>query len=177
VRLGLRCDGPIRKEPRTYDRASSPPAGENSPLLAPIDSQLPTRPGCFRSSSRPTMPSPARRAAPGWGLPYQSASLRCTAAKSGSSRSPAKARPFPSRSRSSSSGRWRRHEQAHSGGRGPGRQSADHSRYAVRLIQYPRIRHDYVRSPSPHAERIAIVALLVTGTGGLSKAFSSARSG
>ena len=38
---------------------------------------------------------------------------------SGSSRSPAKARHSPSHCRSSSSGKWRRHEQAHSGGRGP----------------------------------------------------------
>jgi signal transduction histidine kinase len=46
-------------------------------------------------------------------------SLRCMAAESGSNRSPAKARLLPSRSRSSSNGRWRRHEQADSGGRGP----------------------------------------------------------
>jgi signal transduction histidine kinase len=35
----------------------------------------------------------------GLGLPYRSASLRCTAAKSGSSHSQAKARRLPSRSR------------------------------------------------------------------------------
>jgi hypothetical protein len=29
-----------------------------------------------RNFSKPTMPSPARRAAPAWGLPYRSASLR-----------------------------------------------------------------------------------------------------
>jgi signal transduction histidine kinase len=44
--------------------------------------------------------------------------LRCTAAGSGSSRRLAKARPLHLRSRSSSSGRWKRHEQAHSGGGG-----------------------------------------------------------
>src|SRR6516225_6098415 len=69
--------------------------------------RLPIRPTCFRSSSRPTTPSPARRAAPAWGLPYQNASLRCTAARSGSSRNLAKARHLPSSSRSLSSGRWR----------------------------------------------------------------------
>ena len=57
---------------------------------------LPIRPGCSRSSSRPTMPSPRRRAAPAWGSPYRSASLRCTAARSGSSRSSAKGRLFSS---------------------------------------------------------------------------------
>ena len=60
---------------------------------------LPTRPSCFRSSSRPTMPSHARRAAPAWGSPYRSASLRCTVARSGSSHSLAKARRLPSRFR------------------------------------------------------------------------------
>ena len=70
---------------------------------------------CFRSSSRPTMPSPARRAVLAWGSPYPNASSRCTAARSGSSHSLAKARHLPSHSQSSSSGRWRRHEQAHSG--------------------------------------------------------------
>ena len=43
----------------------------------------PTRPSYFRSSSRPTTPSPARRVAPAWGSPYRSASLKCTAARSG----------------------------------------------------------------------------------------------
>src|SRR5262249_17950869 len=69
--------------------------------------------------SRQTMPSPARRAAPAWGLPYPSASLRCTAARSGSSRSLGRVRRLPSRSRSSLNARWRRHEQAYSGRRGP----------------------------------------------------------
>jgi hypothetical protein len=45
----------------------------------------------FQESSRPTMPSPARRAAPAWDSQYQSASSRCTAARSGLSRNPAKA--------------------------------------------------------------------------------------
>ena len=80
----------------------------------------PIRPSCFRSFSRPTMRSPARRVAPGWGSPYRSASLRCTAAKSGSSRRPARARRLHLRSRFALSGRWTRHEQAHSGGGGPG---------------------------------------------------------
>src|SRR5215472_14046907 len=53
---------------------------------------LPIRPSCFRSFSRPTMPSPARKAAPAWVSPYQSASLRCTAAKSGSSHRSGKVR-------------------------------------------------------------------------------------
>jgi hypothetical protein len=76
------------------------------------------RPNCFRSSSRLITPSPARRAAPAWDLPYRSASLKCTAARSGSSRSRAKARLLRSRSRSSLSGRWRPHEQAHTGSGG-----------------------------------------------------------
>src|SRR5215471_12349320 len=71
--------------------------------------------GCFRSSSRPTMPSPARRAAPAWVLPYRSASLRCTAAEFGSSRNLAKARLLHSRCRSLLSGRWSQHEQTHTG--------------------------------------------------------------
>jgi signal transduction histidine kinase len=72
----------------------------------------------FQESSRPTMPSPRRKVAPAWGWPSPSGSLRCTAARSGSSRRLAKALLLPSRSRSSLSGRWSRHEQAHSGGRG-----------------------------------------------------------
>src|SRR6516225_3652355 len=68
-------------------------------------SHLRTKPGCFRSFSRPTMPSPRRRAAPGWDSLYPSASLRCTAAGFGSSLSLAKARPLPSRYRSSLKGR------------------------------------------------------------------------
>ncbi len=63
----------------------------------------PIRPGCSRSFSRLTMRSRVRRAVPAWGLPYRSASLRCTAAKSGSSHSLAKARRLRSSSRSSSS--------------------------------------------------------------------------
>jgi signal transduction histidine kinase len=62
-------------------------------------SHLRTKPGCFRSSSRPTMPSPRRRAEPAWGLPYPSALLRCTAVGFGSSRSLAKARRSLSRFR------------------------------------------------------------------------------
>jgi signal transduction histidine kinase len=49
--------------------------------------------------SRPTMPSRRRRAAPGWDSLYPSASLRCTGAGSGSSRSPVKARRSHSRFR------------------------------------------------------------------------------
>ena len=44
----------------------------------------PIRPSCSRSSSRPTIRSPARRAAPASGSPSPSASSRCTAEKSGS---------------------------------------------------------------------------------------------
>src|SRR6516225_11307064 len=89
-------------------------------------SLLPIRPSSFRSSSRPTMPSPARRAPPAWDWLSPSASLRCMAVESGSSRNLAKARHLHSRSRSSLSGRWmRRHEQTHSGSRGPGGQSAN----------------------------------------------------
>jgi signal transduction histidine kinase len=62
----------------------------------------------FRSYSRPTTPSPARRVAPAWGSPYRNASLRCTGARSGSSRNLAKARHLPSSSRSLSSDRWNR---------------------------------------------------------------------
>ncbi len=65
----------------------------------------PIRPSYFRSSSRPTMPSPRRRAARAWDSPYPSALLRCTVVKSGSSRRSAKARRSLSRFRSSSSGR------------------------------------------------------------------------
>jgi signal transduction histidine kinase len=56
-----------------------------------LGSLRPIRPSYFRSSSRRTTPSPARRAGPAWGSPYPNASSRCTAARSGSSRSPAKA--------------------------------------------------------------------------------------
>src|SRR5262249_5948084 len=63
---------------------------------------------CFKSFSRLTTPSPARRAAPAWGLPYRNASLRCTGARSGSSRSLAKARHLPSGFRLLSSGRGSR---------------------------------------------------------------------
>src|SRR5262249_41023921 len=79
---------------------------------------LRTRRSCSRRFSRLTVRSPGRRAAPAWGLPYRSASLRCTAAEYGLSRNLAKAPPLRSRCRSSSSGRWRPHEQAHSGCRG-----------------------------------------------------------
>ena len=41
----------------------------------------------FQVFSRPTMPSPARRAAPAWDSLSRSASLRCTAARSGLNRS------------------------------------------------------------------------------------------
>jgi signal transduction histidine kinase len=61
------------------------------------------RPSCFRNSSRPTMPSPARREAPAWDWPYRSASLRCTADGFGSSRNLAKVPHLRSHSRSSSS--------------------------------------------------------------------------
>src|SRR6516164_4033687 len=94
-----------------------------------LASHLRTKPDCFRSFSRRTMPSPRRRAAPGWDSLYPSASLRCTAAGFGSSHSLAGALRLLSRSRSSSSGRWRPHEQAHSGGGRPGGQSPDHPRY------------------------------------------------
>jgi hypothetical protein len=79
---------------------------------------LQIKPSCFRSFSRPTMPLPARRVALAWDLLYRSASLRCTAAKSGSSHSVGKAQHLRSRFRSSLSGRWRPHEQAHSSGGG-----------------------------------------------------------
>ena len=68
------------------------------PDLILMDIQLPIRPSCFRSSSRPTTRSPAKRAAPAWGWPYRSASLRCTAAKSGSSHRSAEARRLLSHS-------------------------------------------------------------------------------
>jgi len=68
-----------------------------------LASLLPIRPSCFRSSSRPTMRSPARRAALAWDWPYRSASSKCMGAKYGSSRSLAKARRLRSHSRSSSS--------------------------------------------------------------------------
>jgi signal transduction histidine kinase len=55
-------------------------------------SHLRTKPGCFRSFSRPTMRSPARKAAPAWGLLYPNASSKCTAEEFGSSRSLGKAR-------------------------------------------------------------------------------------
>jgi hypothetical protein len=73
-------------------------------------SHLRTKPGCFRSFSRPTMPSPRRRAALGWDSLYPSASLRCTGAGSGSSHRSAKARRFLSHSQLSSSSKsmWNR---------------------------------------------------------------------
>jgi GAF domain-containing protein len=73
-------------------------------------SHLRTKPGCFRSFSRRTMPSPKRKGAPAWVLRYQSASLRCMAGGFGSSRNLDKARHSLSRFRSSSSGRWSQHE-------------------------------------------------------------------
>jgi hypothetical protein len=68
------------------------------------------RRSCFRNSSRPTMPSPRRRAALAWGWPYRSASSRCMAAGFGSSPSLGKARRLLSRSQSSSSSKstWKR---------------------------------------------------------------------
>ena len=63
---------------------------------------LPIRPSCFKNFNRPTMRSRARRAAPAWASPYRSASLRCTGAKSGLSRSSARARRFHSHCPSSS---------------------------------------------------------------------------
>jgi signal transduction histidine kinase len=54
---------------------------------------------CFRSFSRPTTRSPRRRAALGWDSLYPSASLRCTGAGFGSSRSLAKVRHSLSRFR------------------------------------------------------------------------------
>jgi K+-sensing histidine kinase KdpD len=84
-----------------------------------LASPPPIKRGCFRNSSRPTMPSPRRRAAPAWGSPYRSALSRCTVAGFGSIHSPAKARRFLSRFPSSSSDRWSQHEQAYTGRRGP----------------------------------------------------------
>src|SRR4029077_11237519 len=78
-------------------------------------SPLPIRPSCFRNFSRPTMRSPARKAAPAWGSLYPNASSGCTAAKSGSSQRSAKARHFALRSRFALRSKLRRHEQAHSG--------------------------------------------------------------
>ena len=77
-----------------------------------LASPLPIRPSCSRSSSRPTMTSRARKAVPGWGLPYRSGSSRCTADGFGSSRNLAEARLLRSRCRSSLSGRLRPHELA-----------------------------------------------------------------
>src|SRR5580704_2961095 len=84
------------KPPRSTAHSSSRCA-----TLDPV-SPRPIRQNCFRSSSRPTMRSPARRAAPAWGSPYRNASSKCTAAKSGSSHSSARARRLPSRSLSAS---------------------------------------------------------------------------
>ena len=87
-------------------RAGRPMAHSTCRCVTPARaSPLPIRQSCFRSSSRPTMRSPARRAAPAWDSPYPSASSRCTGAKSGSSRRSARARRFPSRSQSSSNGK------------------------------------------------------------------------
>ena len=83
-----------------------------------------------RNSSRPTIPSPGRRAAPASASPSPSASSRCTAAGSGSSPSSGRARRSRSRFRSRSSSRRGSHEQAHPGGRGPGGQPADPARSA-----------------------------------------------
>jgi signal transduction histidine kinase len=55
----------------------------------------------------------------GLGLAISKRMMRCTGAGFGSSLSPAKARRSLSRFRWSLSGRWKRHEQAHSGGGGP----------------------------------------------------------
>jgi signal transduction histidine kinase len=82
--------------------------------------------GSFHVSVRDTGPGISSAdqarlfAAQAWGSPSPNASSRCTAAKSGSSHSLAKARHSLSRFRSSLSGRWSRpHGQAHSGGRRP----------------------------------------------------------
>ena len=55
----------------------------------------------------------------GLGSPYPNASSKCMVVKSGLSYRSARARLFHLRSRFALSGRWRRHEQAHSGGGGP----------------------------------------------------------
>src|SRR6202048_618640 len=74
------------------------------PCATPAPEFLPTiRQSFSRNFSRPTIQSPARKAAPGWGLRSPSASSRCTAEKSGWNRRPARARPSGSHSPSRSS--------------------------------------------------------------------------
>ena len=97
----LRCrhHDDLSRERRTLPcRSRLRLSARSSPALA---SPLPIRPSCFRSFSRLTMPSPARRAAPAWGLPYRSASSKCTAGRSGSNRRSAKAPNLRSHCRSS----------------------------------------------------------------------------
>ena len=65
--------------------------------LAPA-SLPPIRPSCSRSSSRRTIQSLARRKAPAWGWPSQSASSRCMGEEFGSSRIWGRVRRFSSRS-------------------------------------------------------------------------------
>jgi light-regulated signal transduction histidine kinase (bacteriophytochrome) len=65
-----------------------------------LASRPPIRPNCSRSSSKPTIPSRARRVAPGWGSRSPSASLKCMVGAFGSSQSWARARLFLSRYRS-----------------------------------------------------------------------------
>src|SRR6516164_7681643 len=97
----MRARSPSRRKPTTAHSTCQ------FETLAPA-SPLPIRPTCFRSFSRPTTPSPARRAAPAWDWPFPSGSLRCTAANYGSSRNLAKARHLPSSFRSFSSDRGTR---------------------------------------------------------------------
>ena len=80
----------------------------------------PTRSSCSRSSSRSTIRLPRRRAAPDLGWPSRGELSSCMADASGWSPVPVKARPSRLRFPSASNSRRGRHEQARSGGRGPG---------------------------------------------------------
>ena len=90
----------------------------------------PIRPSCSRNSSRPTIRSPARRAAPGLGWRSRSVLSSCKAAASGSTRGSVRVRRFSSRCRSRLNNKRGRREQAHTGGRGPRGQSQDSPRSA-----------------------------------------------
>ncbi len=89
--------------------------------ISSLPSRIPgraSRPRIRHASSKPsirsTVRSPSKKAVPASGFRSASASSKCTGARSALLRSSARDRHFKSRFRCASSGRWRRHDKAHS---------------------------------------------------------------